>query len=115
LGYDVVPGGGRLIVNKAEASAVETIFQLYLEQGSLLAVVQELARRGWRRKSWTTRDGKARVGREFNKVDVHRLLTDPLYAGMQKLGNETFKGEHPAIVTGRCCAASSGAQRATVR
>jgi len=58
-----------------------------------------LRRRVWRRKTWTTRDGKVRVGREFNNVDVHRLLTDPLYAGMQKLGGETFKGEHPAIVS----------------
>ena len=51
------------------------------------------------RQTWTTRDGKVRVGREFNNVDLHRMLTDPLYAGMQKLGNETFKGDHPAIVS----------------
>jgi len=99
LGYDTAPEGGRIVVNKDEADQVRAIFDLYLEECSLLAVVQELSRRGWRRKSWTTRDGRVRVGREFNNVDVHRLLTEPLYAGMQKLGNETFKGEHPAIVT----------------
>jgi site-specific DNA recombinase len=32
-------------------------------------------------------------------VDLHRLLTDPIYIGRQKLGNETFDGEHDAIVT----------------
>jgi len=99
LGYDVVPEGGRLIVNRYEAGCVAAIFQLYLEQASLLAVVQELLRRGWRRKTWTTRDGTVRVGRAWNKVDLHRLLTDPIYIGRQKLGNETFKGEHDAIVT----------------
>lgn len=99
LGYDLVPEGGKITVNKDEADQVRAIFDMYIEKGSLLAVVQELSRRGWRRKSWTTRDGKARVGRVFNNVDVHRLLTDPLYAGMQKLGSETFKGEHPAIIT----------------
>jgi site-specific DNA recombinase len=99
LGYDVVPEGGRIVVNKDEAATVISIFELYLEYGSLLAVAQELRQRGERRKTWTTRDGRVRVGREFNNVDVHRLLTDPIYIGMQKLGGETFKGEHPAIVT----------------
>lgn len=99
LGYNTAPEGGRIVVNKDEADQVRAIFDLYFEKCSLIAVVQELGNRGWRRKTWTTRDGKVRVGRTFNNVDVHRLLTDPLYAGMQKLGNETFKGEHPAIVT----------------
>jgi site-specific DNA recombinase len=99
LGYDVTPSGGALVLNNDEASAVRAIFDLYLEHRALLPVAQELAHRGWRKKSWTTRDGKRREGREFNKVDVHRLLTDPIYTGRQKLGNETFKGEHPAIIT----------------
>jgi len=99
LGYDVAPEGGRITVNQDEAGQVREIFALYIEKGSLLAVVQELRHRGWRRKTWTTRDGKVRVGREFNNVDLHRLLTDPIYIGLQKLGAETFKGEHPAIVT----------------
>jgi len=99
LGYDVVPEGGRLVVNKVEAETVKSIFELYLEKGSILAVVQELRQRKWGRKTWTTRDGKVRIGRPWNNVDLHRLLTDPIYIGLQKLGAETFKGEHPAIVT----------------
>jgi site-specific DNA recombinase len=75
------------------------IFDLYLGHRALLPVAQELSRRGWRRKSWVTRDGKRRDGREWNKADLHRLLINPLYVGKQKLGSETFKGEHPGIVT----------------
>jgi site-specific DNA recombinase len=99
LGYDVAPEGGRLLVNKDEAETVRAIFQLYLEKASLLAVVQVLRKRLWGRKTWTTRDGKVRGGRPWNNVDLHRLLTDPIYIGRQKLGNETFDGEHDAIVT----------------
>ncbi len=99
LGYDVVPEGGKLVVNKDEAAAVVSIFELYLEMGSLLAVAQELRIRGRTRKTWTTRGGSVRVGREFNAVDLHRLLTDVIYIGRQKLGDETFDGEHDAIVT----------------
>ncbi len=99
LGYDVAPGGGKIVINKDEAPSVASIFGLYLEKRSLLAVVQELERRGERRKTWTTRDGKLRVGRPWNNVDVYRLLTNPLYGGMQKLRDETFKGEHQGIVS----------------
>jgi site-specific DNA recombinase len=99
LGYDVVPEGGRITVNKEEADQVRAVFDLYLEKGSLIAVVQELNRRGWRRKSWTTRDGKHRVGRAWNNVDLHRLLTHPIYIGRQTLGDESFPGQHDAIVT----------------
>jgi site-specific DNA recombinase len=98
LGYDVAPGGGKIIINSDESPTVVSIFELYLERGSILAVAQELRRRGVRRKTWTTRDGKLRVGREWNNVDVHRVLTNPLYGGMQKLRGETFKGEHQAII-----------------
>jgi site-specific DNA recombinase len=99
LGYDAAPEGGKIVVNQDEAEQVRAIFDLYTEKMSLIAVAQELTRRGWRRKSWVTRDGKARTGREWNAVDLHRLLTDPLYIGRQKLGDETFDGEHDAIVT----------------
>lgn len=99
LGYDVVPEGGRIVVNKDEADHVRAIFDLYLEKGSLLGVAEELNRRDWRRKSWTTKNGRIRVGRSWNIVDVQRLLRDPIYTGRQKLGDETFPGEHSAIVT----------------
>ena len=59
------PQGGRITVNKDEADQVRTIFSSYIEKASLLAVVQELRHRGWRRKTWTTRDGKVRIGGEM--------------------------------------------------
>ena len=78
--------------------AVRTIFDLYVEHGSLLPVVTELNRRGLRRKSWTTKEGKRREARPWDKANLLIVLRNPLYTGRQKLGDETFKGEHPAIV-----------------
>jgi site-specific DNA recombinase len=97
LGYDVE--SGKLVVNGDEADQVRAIFDLYLEQRSLVLVVQELNGRGWRMKSWTTRKGHQRRGSPWNKRSLHPLLRNPLYAGLQRLGDEVFKGDHKAIVS----------------
>lgn len=57
LGYDVSPQGRSLLVNEAEAERVRAIFDLYLDLGSLIPVIQELDHRGWTLKEWTTRKG----------------------------------------------------------
>ncbi len=98
LGYDVAPEGGRLLVNKEEAEQVRAIYALYAENPSLLAVATELNRRGWRRKSWKTKDGRWREGKEWDPANLRRLLTDPTYIGKVKLGEQVFTGEHDAIV-----------------
>jgi site-specific DNA recombinase len=61
LGYDV-DTNKKLLVNADEAVRVRAIFDLYLQRESLLAVVQELANRGWLNKRWTTRKGHERGG-----------------------------------------------------
>jgi site-specific DNA recombinase len=98
LGYDVDPRGGRLLVNDDEAVRVRAIFQLYLEQQALLPVVQELERRGWVGKRWTTRAGKERGGRRFDRTSLYRLLTNVVYLGKSRYKNEVHAGEHPALV-----------------
>ena len=98
LGYDVAPEGGRLVVNKDEAEQVRAIFDFYVEKGSLVAAAEELNRRGLRRKSWVTKTGTSRAGKPWDRVNLHRILTDPIYTGMQKLGDDVFPGEHQAIV-----------------
>ena len=55
---------------------MRTIFQLYLELGGLTATVNQLARRGWVNKRWTTRKGIMRGGKPFNKASLHYLLTN---------------------------------------
>ena len=50
LGYDVGPGGGRLVVNEKESHRVGEIFKLFLQHRSLSAVIAELALRRWKTK-----------------------------------------------------------------
>jgi site-specific DNA recombinase len=96
LGYTV--NDTKLVVDKREAEIVRQIFDLYLENQSLLAVVQELQRRGWRTKRWTTRKGLARGGRPFDKCSLYQLLTNPVYIGKVRYKDEVHAGEHKPIV-----------------
>jgi len=98
LGYDVDPQRFKLRVNEDEAARVRAIFALYLELESLLPVVQELVRRGWTTKRWTTRGGHERGGLPFTKTRLHYLLTNVAYAGKVRYKNEVHDGEHPAIL-----------------
>jgi site-specific DNA recombinase len=97
LGYEV-DERCKLVVNEDEAARVRAIFALYLEREALLPVVQELARRGWTNKRWTTRKGRQRGGRLFTKTTLHQLLANVVYPGKVRYKTEVHQGEHTAIV-----------------
>jgi site-specific DNA recombinase len=96
LGYDAVDT--KLVVNPEEAAHVRAIFGLYQDHEGLIPVVQELLRRGWRNKEWTTKKGRRLGGRPFTKTGLHRLLSNPVYAGRVCHRGEVFPGLHPAII-----------------
>ena len=99
LGYDVDPRGSKLVVNEDEANRVRTIFELYLEHHSLLAVIAELDKRGWVNKRWITRKGTDRGGKPFTKTSLHKLLTNVTYIGKLRYKDEVHDGEHDAIIS----------------
>jgi site-specific DNA recombinase len=98
LGYDVSPKGGSLIVNEEEAERVRAIFDMYLEYGSLMPVIQELDRRGWGLKAWTTRRGTQAGGGPFSKTRLYNLLTNAVYLGKVNHRGQLYDGEQPQIV-----------------
>jgi site-specific DNA recombinase len=98
LGYDVAPGGGRLVVNEREAKQVREIFGLYERYRSLGAVVEELGRRGWTTKAYSSKRGKPHGGLRFQLNTLLRLLTNALYVGKVEHRGEFYEGEHEAIV-----------------
>ncbi len=98
LGYDVAPQGGALVVNQEEAQRTREIFALYLEMGSLIPVVEELDRRGWRMKAWTTREGRNAGGKPISKTTLYNLLTNMTYIGKVNYRGQVYDGEHERIV-----------------
>ncbi len=96
LGYTVEQT--KLVVDDAEASRVRQIFELYLERGSLLAVVKELHARSWHTKQWATRKRGLRGGKPFNKTSLYHVLTNVVYVGKVRYKDEVHDGEHQPIV-----------------
>ncbi|MGB9456795.1 MAG: recombinase family protein [Bryobacteraceae bacterium] len=98
LGYDVDPGGGRLVVNEAEAERVRAIFGLFEEYGSVRQTLAEIERQGWRLKSWTRKTGEFRSGGRFTLSALRRLLTNILYTGAVRHQGHIYSGEQAAIL-----------------
>ena len=98
LGYDVDRQARRLVPNPEEAARVREVFAQYLEKGSLLPVAQEAEKRGWRNKAWPGKGGKACGGGPLSRTMLHRLLTNPVYAGRVRHKGQEYPGEHPALV-----------------
>ena len=98
LGYDIDAHARRLIVNPQEAHQVQTIFDLYLDRGAMLPVLQELDRLGWATKQWTTGSGQIRGGKPFTKSLLYGLLTNAIYTGRVNHKGTLYPGEHEAII-----------------
>jgi site-specific DNA recombinase len=98
LGYDVAPGGRKLVVNLAEAEQVRAIYAIYLEKRGLVGVIRELDERGWTNKAWTSGTGRRCGGKAFSKSTLSRLLTNILYTGIIRYRGDLIRAEHAPIV-----------------
>jgi site-specific DNA recombinase len=98
LGYDVDRPNKRLVVNDEEAVLVRYIFRRYLQLGSTVALLKELAAEGHLTKAWVTQKGKQRPGRPWNKAHIYRLLGNPVCIGKVSHKGEIFEGEHEGII-----------------
>ena len=88
----------RLVINPDEAAQVRELFSLYLELGSMLAVVKEVNRRGWTTKIWVRQDGRQRDSGPWDKAKLQRVLTNVTYTGQVLHDGQILPGEHEAII-----------------
>jgi site-specific DNA recombinase len=86
LGYDV--HDRKLVINDAEASLVQHIFQRFLQVGSATKLIQGLNAAGHRTKR----------GKPFDKGIVYKLLHNPIYTGRVTHKQAVYEGQHEAIV-----------------
>lgn len=96
LGYDT--RDRKITINKAEAQRVKTIFETYLQLGSLTRLLADLRKRGIVTKVRTLKTGKMVGGIPFTRGPLAHLLRNRFYVGEVDFKDEILTGEQPAIV-----------------
>jgi DNA invertase Pin-like site-specific DNA recombinase len=96
LGFDAVER--KLVINKAEAETVRTLFRLYLKLGNVRRVQREADRLGLRTKARKPNNGRRPGGAPFTRGHIYKLLANPIYVGDIVHKGERFGGEHEAII-----------------
>jgi site-specific DNA recombinase len=99
-----VPLGYRCLDKKLEivpeeTETVRTIFSLYLERGSMGALIAELDRRGIRTKVNGRRDGRQIGGIRFGVGPLAHLLKNRFYIGEVTYRGEVHRGEHEPVLS----------------
>ncbi len=97
LGYDVKDR--KLVVNKQEAKIIRFIFEQYLRHGSAVTLVKELDERCYRSKSWTTLEGKQRVGKKIDAAQIYKILRNQLYTGKIHHHGVYYPAEYEGIIS----------------
>jgi DNA invertase Pin-like site-specific DNA recombinase len=77
LGYDVCDR--RLVVNQAEAATVKSIYERYLELGSVWLLRGDLEQRRIVSKVRVSKNGVQSGGRQFSRGALYQLLSNPIY------------------------------------
>lgn len=80
LGYDVGPDR-QYIINRFEADAVRTIFEMYAAGSGYSAIIDELNSKGC----------KTKTGKTFGKNSIHDILVNEKYAGVYVFNKASSK------------------------
>ncbi|MEQ9488516.1 MAG: recombinase family protein [Alphaproteobacteria bacterium] len=97
IGYDVEDR--KLVINEEGAAIVRTLYDLYLELGTVKLVKREADRRGLRTRIKISKTGRQTGGVPFTRGHLYRILSNPIYIGDMPHKDEVYPGEHEAIIT----------------
>jgi len=100
LGYDNVDK--KLVINTKEAETVKTLFQLYLQHGTVSKVKSEADRMRLITKVRSHHNLKTRGGLPFSHGHLYQLLTNPVYVGNIRHRKKVYAGEHDQIIDEEC-------------
>ncbi len=89
----------KLVINDRQAEVVRHIMSRYLALGSVVGLVEELGRDGYRTEIKTSATGNSSGGVPYSRGMLYRLLTNPVYRGLISHKGEVFPGEHEPIVS----------------
>lgn len=88
----------KLLINPKEADEVRYIFSRYLELGSTLKLMDDLAEKGIRTRERTLGCGRKIGDVHFGRGPLGHLLKNQVYIGKTKHKDAVYDGEHEAII-----------------
>ena len=93
----------KLVVNEPQAAVVRHIMQRYTELGSVVELIDDLARDGYRTEAKVSVNGGTSGRAPFSRGMLYRLLANPVYRGLTVHKGQAHPGEHKAIVSQELC------------
>ena len=98
FGYDRVDN--KLVINPIEATVVRELYRRFLEIGDLQTLVHECARRAiYKRHRGNDADEHRRRLTTFQRADLYKLLTQPLYIGLIRHHDTFYRGMHEPLIS----------------
>src|SRR6516165_6931610 len=117
LGYRVENRALHIVEDHAEI--VRSLFQRYLEAGSVVRLKQRLDAEGFRLPVRIDRAGRSTGGGPLSRGHIYKILSNPIYVGRIGHKGQVHEGQHSPIVgqdiwerVQQCLRARQGAERA---
>ncbi len=96
LGYDATDR--KLVVNEAEAKTVRHIYRRYAELGSVRLLKEELEHGDIVSKARVDKYGRQAGGKPLTRGALYLMLQNPIYRGRIVHKENSYVGEHKAII-----------------
>lgn len=96
MGYDVI--NRQLMVNEKDAATIRTVFGLYLEVGTVPALLDRLQSDDIRTAARYSAKGNHHGNRPFTRGHLYKLLANPIYIGRVPHRTASHRGQHAAII-----------------
>jgi hypothetical protein len=97
LGYRVENRALHIVEDHAEI--VRSLFQRYLEAGSVVRLKQRLDAEGFRLPVRIDRAGRSTGGGPLSRGHIYKILSNPIYVGRIGHKGQVHEGQHPPIVS----------------
>lgn len=97
-GYVTDPQTKQLVLEPREAELVQLMFQLAARGTTPAEIARYINQKGWKTRKRVAKSGRASGGQSWTPRQVLSTLSNPVYAGLIRDGEQTREGIHVPIV-----------------